>query len=84
MCNCCDKARDFAAYPQFNPACLHCGARIIQHLGKLNIGQSECTRRRRESLADWLAYGHNESEIRKLAKGALCVAPAEPVIQKRR
>jgi len=79
QCECCERARKFSGFNRFRPACLHCGARIIQHLGTLQIGQSECAQRRRAALADWLAWGHSEAEIRKLAKGPLAIAP-EPVV----
>jgi len=74
-CECCERARSFLDYRMFSPACLHCGARIIQLLGRMPIAQSECTRRRRENLADWVAWGHSEAEIRRLVKGPLAIAP---------
>lgn len=78
QCECCERARKFSGYRLFSPACLHCGARIIQHLGQMLIPQSECTQRRRAALADWLAWGHSEAEIRRLVKGPLAVAPEAP------
>ena len=62
----------------FNPACLHCGARLIQRLGKLPRPKDEITARRRQVLADWLAYGHAETEIRNLVKGPTALAPIAP------
>ena len=59
----------------FNPACLHCGARLIQYLGTLPIAPAECAQRRRAVLADWMAHGHAESDLRSLAKGPLAIAP---------
>lgn len=59
----------------FNPACLHCGARLIQSLGRLPIPASECRQRRQAMLAHWLKHGHSEAEIRALVKGPLAVQP---------
>ena len=59
----------------FNPACIWCGARVIQQLGSLPIAQSECSHRRRAMLAVWTQWGHDEMEIRKLAKGSMALGP---------
>lgn len=59
----------------FSPACLHCGARLIQRLGTLPRPRDEITARRRAVLSDWMAYGHSEQELRKLAKGPVPLAP---------
>lgn len=67
-CNCCQAARLYPAHNQFNPACLYCGARILQHLGTLAIPPSECRNRRRNELAIWVAHGHSEAQLRELAK----------------
>jgi hypothetical protein len=64
----CTTARQYPGYNQFNPACLYCGARILQHLGTLHIPPSECRNRRRNELAIWVAHGHNEALLRELAK----------------
>lgn len=61
----------------FNPACLHCGARLIQHLGGLPISAMECSQRRRAMLAVWVARGHDEQMIRELVKGPFCIGPVE-------
>lgn len=63
-------------FNRYSPACLHCGARLIQALGKLDRPREEIAQRRRAVLADWCAYGHAESDLRKLAKGPV---PLEPV-----
>ncbi len=74
-CPDCTKAQTNPQHRLFNPACLYCGARIIQHLGTLPISTSEIATRRRTNLADWVAHGHSEAQIRALAKGALCTGP---------
>ncbi len=75
ICDCCQTATINPAYPMFNPACLHCGARIIQAIGTLQIAASEASKRRTAQLKDWVAFGHLESEIRRLVKGPLAIAP---------
>ncbi len=74
-CDDCNATREAPAHRLFNPACLHCGARLIQQLGKLPRPRDEITARRRKVLADWVAYGHAEADLRELAKGALALAP---------
>lgn len=75
-CPCCHTAKSFPGYRMFNPACLHCGARIIQSLGALAIGPSERRTRRQAVLAEWVAHGHSETQIRELAKGPSALAPS--------
>jgi hypothetical protein len=60
----------------FNPACLYCGARMIQHLGTLPITPGECKARRLAVLRDWAQFGHCETTIRALVPGPLCIGPA--------
>ena len=59
----------------FCPSCIYCGARLIQVIGTFAIAASVCTARRRVVLADWMAHGHSEQEIRRLAKGPLAIGP---------
>jgi hypothetical protein len=74
-CHCCTIAQTFPAYRWFNPACLYCGARLIQHMGLLPIAASECKLRRQTVLRDWLSYGHHEAELRALLNGPPALAP---------
>jgi hypothetical protein len=74
-CDCCQTATTFPGYRMFNPACLHCGVRIIQSIGTLQIAASEASKRRTAQLKDWVAFGHSEAEIRRLVKGPLAIAP---------
>ena len=76
-CDNCQVAKNFPAYRFFNPACLYCGARFIQHLGTYRIAPQECVQRRRVVLADWMAHGHPEAQLRALAKGPLPIAPEQ-------
>ena len=75
-CTDCKAAKETSGlWPQHNPACLHCGARLIQRLGKVRTPTSEqITARRKVVLADWIAHGHSEQELRALVKGPLAVA----------
>lgn len=75
-CPCCAIARLHPTYALFNPACLHCGARIIQHLGTLSLPPDVIRQRRRINLAIWVEWGHNEQAIRDLAKGSTAIGPA--------
>jgi len=74
ICKNCLVAKGFAAYRWFNPACLCCGVRLIQHLGTLPISNTECSQRRRAVLDEWVAIGHNEAAMRQLVKGLPCIA----------
>lgn len=59
-------------------------------LATLPIGATECTTRRKAVLADWVAFGHSESELRRLVKGEIAIGPdkaaafAAPKTAKRR
>jgi hypothetical protein len=66
---------------QFNPLCLHCGARIVQCLRGLARPAAEIAKRQRAEVAHWMTFGHSEQDIRALAKEKmLAIAPesAEP------
>ena len=60
------------------PSCIYCGARLIQALGRLPRPKDEIVARRRKVLADWVAHGHSEQELRALAKGPRAIAPDSP------
>lgn len=77
-CHRCAIARTFPEYNLFTPACIYCGARLIQRLGQLSRPPSEITARRRAVLADWMAHGHSEQALRQLAKGPMAIGPARP------
>lgn len=68
MCIPCDKAREFPGHTMHCPSCLYCGARAIQRLGNMAIPMSDSNRRRRETLAEWMDWGHSEVDLRRLAK----------------
>ena len=76
ICSDCQAAKETnGLWPQHNPTCLHCGARLMQQIEKLYTPTSEqITARRKVVLADWMAHGHSEQELRALVKGPLAVA----------
>lgn len=80
ICKNCQVAKGFNGYRLFNPACLYCGARVIQLLGGLPIRATECSQRRRAMLEVWVEYGHPEAKIRELAAGKLCIGPEEAMV----
>ena len=83
MCDVCAVLRKhYRNDPQLHrmhcPACAHCGARLIQKIQRWSqLPRPQVQAACRQVLADWLACGHCESEIRALAKaGAWAVASA--------
>lgn len=52
----------------FSPACLHCGARLIQtHQRRYGVTRDEKVAACRKALSMWMQYGHSEDELRRLA-----------------
>ena len=78
-CTSCQASRETnGLWNTFDPACLHCGARLIQKIGRLQLGVTESTARKRAALATWLALGHSEARICELVKSQeLALAPVE-------
>ena len=70
MCHCCNDARpDPASCRFFAEGCLHCAARRIQYLQRtLRLAPSVTRDRCRAALADAVALGLPEQEIRAMAK----------------
>ena len=70
MCYCCNAARtDPASYRLFADGCLHCAARRIQFIQRrLNLAPDAIRTRCRAALADAMALGLLEQEIRAMAK----------------
>ena len=70
MCHCCNDARpDPASYRLFAEGCLHCAARRIQFIQRcLNLAPDVKRNRCRTALADAMALGLQESDIRRMAK----------------
>ena len=77
VCECCQRAREGPGYTLFDPACLFCGARLIWKIQRKNqVAREDRLARCRAVLQDWLKYGHDEAEIRRLVK--LDAMPLEP------
>ena len=76
-CTSCQASRETnGLWNIFDPACLFCGARLIRKIGRLQLNATESTARKRAVLVDWLALGHSEIEIRRLAKSEeMALAP---------
>ena len=70
MCECCDEAREAPQQHQmFADGCLYCAARRIQYLQRtLRLGESATRDRCRAALAQAMALGLPEVEIRRMAK----------------
>ena len=57
------------------PTCIYCGARLIQNIQMLNRPREERSARCKAVLQDWMGYGHDEAELRRLAKGPKPIDP---------
>jgi predicted nucleic acid-binding Zn-ribbon protein len=70
MCHCCNDAREAPQHHRFfAEGCLHCAARRIQYLQRtLRLAPSVTRDRCRAALADAVANGLPELEIRRMAK----------------
>ena len=70
MCHCCNDAREAPQHHRFfAEGCLHCAARRIQYLQRtLRLAPSVTRDRCRAALADAVAMGLPELEIRAMAK----------------
>ena len=70
MCHCCNDARpDPASYRLFADGCLHCAARRIQYIQRrLNLAPDAIGTRCRTALAQAMALGLPEAQIRAMAK----------------
>lgn len=77
-CHCCNEAREAPQYHRFfAEGCLYCAARRIQFIQRtLRLGPTETRERCRAALAQAVALGLVEPEIRRMAKlGAWQLAP---------
>ena len=70
MCHCCNDAREAPQHHRFfAEGCLHCAARRIQYIQRtLRLAPSVTRDRCRAALADAVALGLPEQEIRAMAK----------------
>lgn len=80
MCHCCNEAREAPKHHRFfADGCLHCAARRIQFIQRtLRLGPTETRDRCRTALAQAVALGLPEPDIRRMAKlAAWQLAPIE-------
>ena len=70
MCHCCNDAREAPQHHRFfAEGCLHCAARRIQFIQRrLNLAPDVKRNRCRTALAQAMALGLPEQEIRAMAK----------------
>lgn len=70
MCECCNEARSAPeSYRMFADYCLYCAARRIQFIQRrLNLAPDAIRTRCRTALAQAMALGLPEQEIRAMAK----------------
>lgn len=70
MCHCCNDAREAPQHHRFfAEGCLHCAARRIQFIQRrLNLAPDAIRTRCRTALAQAMALGLPEQEIRAMAK----------------
>ena len=70
MCRCCNDAREAPQHHRFfAEGCLHCAARRIQFIQRcLNLAPDAIRTRCRTALAQAMALGLPEQEIRAMAK----------------
>ena len=83
-CSTCNEARSAPEhYRMFADYCLHCAARRIQFIQRrLNLAPDDKRNRCRKALADAMALGLPELEIRRMAKlAAWQLAPPEAIQQ---
>lgn len=73
-CEECAKRREKAG-SLFDPACIWCGAALIQRIKMLPRPRQELQARMKAVLSDWVSYGHNEAEIRRLVAGPAAIQP---------
>lgn len=83
-CPCCQTIRQYYSrdpwkYAQASLTCIYCGARCIQRIQrKFRLPADEKRIRCRAALSDWMQHGHDEQQLRGLAKSKTwAVAPKE-------
>lgn len=69
-CHCCNEAREAPQFHRFfAEGCVYCAARRIQFIQRtLRLGPTETRERCRTALAQAVALGLPEPEIRRMAK----------------
>lgn len=79
-CEECRTASDnYPTHRIFNPLCKYCGGRYIRMIGQQPMTEQGITAWRRKVLSDWIKYGHEESELRRLARLPLAHSVEPPL-----
>lgn len=68
-CQPCQASSATPTYARHSLGCVYCGARSIQRIQRFNLPREVIAARCRSALAAWVALGHAEAKIRRLAKG---------------
>lgn len=69
QCEDCDTVKIAPGHKLYNIKCQQCGARLIKRIqGMTARPPAERSERCKAVLADWVAWGHGELEIRSLVK----------------
>lgn len=68
ICEQCQIRKEAPLYNAYNPRCIMCGAYGIKALQRLDIERSAKTARLRTWLTGYVNDGHDEQELRRLAK----------------
>lgn len=76
-CSDCAATREAPGWSMFNPACLWCGARLVQRIRNLPRPGAEIKARQSKVLEDWQAMGHDRSELLRLSRTECPVAPLD-------
>ena len=67
-CEDCLIAERYGRSRLYNPACLNCGGRYLRAIKRrADLPQTARTQWLRKALADWMAHGHSEQELRDLS-----------------
>ena len=61
--------------------CVYCAARLIQKIKRLGIGKTEASARCKAALAESVARGLDEKELRRLEAGPMAIAPRDAEIK---
>ena len=67
-CQQCQNRKEATLHNVYNPLCLKCGADGATGIRRFGRPKEEENRRLREWLESYVSYGHNELELRELAK----------------
>ena len=82
ICKPCQASREGPTHAFHSLGCVFCGARSIQRIQRFQIPQEQKVARCRAALDRWVARGHAEAEIRRLAKAVdLCTEPVDSQMQ---